>query len=79
MGSQGVPTGQNLACTLVSYCHMFFYTQRTQILIKIKVFKCFLGVIKMHNPVNSAPYSYHGEKPYSYHGENTARFLQRDW
>ena len=38
-----------------------FYTERESILIKLKVFEGFGGVIKMHNPVNRAPYSYHGE------------------
>ena len=54
--------GQNLACTLVPYCQTKIYTQRTPILIKIQVFEGFLEVIQMQDPVNRAPYSYHGEK-----------------
>ena len=61
MESQGVPMGQNLACTFQPYCRRFVYTQRTPILIKLRFFEGFVGVIKMHNPVNGAPYSYHGE------------------
>ena len=53
--------GQNLACTLLPYLQTFLYTQRTPNFIKIKVFDGLLGVIRMHNPVNRAPYSYHGE------------------
>ena len=54
---KGVPHGQNLACTLLPYCQSFFYTQRTPIWIRLRVFEGFGGVIQMHNPVNRAPYS----------------------
>ena len=41
--------GQNLACTLVPYRQIFFYTQRTPMLINLIIFKHFLGVIKVQN------------------------------
>ena len=55
--SQGVPHGQNLACTFLPYPQWFFHAQRTPILIKLMVFEGFGGVTKVHNPINRKPYS----------------------
>ena len=53
--SQGVPHGQNLACTFLPYPKRFFHTQRTPILIKLKVLSTFGGLIKVENPINRGP------------------------
>ena len=57
----GGPHGPEFGMYLTTIVSKVFYTQRTPILIKIRVFEGFWGVIKMYNPVNRGPYSYHGE------------------
>ena len=54
--SQGVPQGQNLACTFLPYPQRFFQAQRGSILINLSIFKHMLGVMKETNIIYSYIY-----------------------
>ena len=47
LGSQGVPMGPNLACTLLPYPQRIVHAQRGSILTKLNSSKHFWGVIKL--------------------------------
>ena len=57
------PIAKMLACTFLPYPQTFFLAQRDPILIKLNSFWNFLGVIKVHNPINRGPVYLLGGRP----------------
>ena len=57
----GGPHGSEFGMYLSTILAKAFLSPKASNFIKLKVFEGFWGVIKMHNLVNRAPYSYHGE------------------